>query len=79
MKDNPETIEHNRHEQGGKRHSKTYLIGAWLVLAGGWILNLLSSNPLDWTSVGLGFMTGVFFLGTALEILGPDLPAWMRR
>ncbi|GKX35269.1 MAG: hypothetical protein MnENMB40S_28870 [Rhizobiaceae bacterium MnEN-MB40S] len=79
MTDERNTIEHNRHEAGGKRHSKTYLIWCWFVLAGGWILNLLSSNPFDWVSVGFGFMAGVFFIVTAYELLGPDLPAWMRR
>ena len=79
MTKEPNTIEHNRHEAGGKRHSKTYLIWAWLVLAGVWALAFIAPEPISWLDVALGFGTGGFFIATAYELLGPDLPDWMRR
>lgn len=72
-------VEHFPHEKDGKRHSKTYLIWCWLVLIGLWTLYYFSSVPFSWPAASFGFLTGVAFIVTAVELLGPDLPDWMRR
>ncbi|MEO4043645.1 hypothetical protein AAFN47_18770 [Hoeflea sp. CAU 1731] len=78
MTEEPKTIEHNRHETGGKRWSNRYLILVWVVYAVVGILGI-SSGLFQWVSFAFGFAVGAAFLGTALALLGSDLPEWMRR
>ncbi len=79
MQKEPEIIEHNPHEKGGKRWSNSYLWFVWLVLLALWLLYFVSSDPIDWTDIALGFGTGIALLGTVIETCGNKLPDWYRR
>ena len=69
-------IEHNPHE---RRFTKRYVWYYNAMVAVVWALMLLSNHDYGWRGIGLGFLTGIAFIVTAVQYSGGRIPEWYRR